>query len=196
MPCVHSITAPNSSCTVKTGNFSVPSWKKIPSLVKSEYQIYLLDKLALRLSPSPYKSHPPDEWWQWIWNNLKRTVAHQAQGGEDLVVLPPASPQTDEKFLQPQSFHQSHEQCCCCWRRGTCGRDIFISSSLPSLSIQNKLELVGKMVHEVKRIPWLALRATTGYVDRCHCSGTAASALASQLSATSQTKPANLLLDF
>lgn len=128
-------------------------------------------------------SHPPDEWWQWIWNNLEWTMADQAQGGEDLVVLPPASPQSDEKLLQSQSFHQSCERCCC-WRGGTCGRDIFISSSFPSLSIQNKLELVGKMFHDEKRIPWLALCVTTGYMDPCHCGGTAASALPSQLSVT------------
>lgn len=65
-------TAP-ATCPVKTENFSMPSWKKIPFFVKGEYKIYLLDKFTLRLSPSPYTSHP-DKWWQWIGNNLEWTV--------------------------------------------------------------------------------------------------------------------------
>lgn len=147
-----------------------------------KYKIYLLDKLKPGLSPHPTSLSSRSM----MAVDLKQSQMNRgtpSSGGEDLVVLPPASPQSDEKLLQSQSFPQSHERCRC-WRAGTCGRDIFISPSFPSLPIQNKLELVGKMVHDEKRIPWLALPVTTGYMDPCHCSGTAAPALASQLSAT------------
>lgn len=170
----------------------MPSWKKIPSLVKSEYKTSLLDKLTLGLSLPPYMSHPPDKRWQWIWNNLEWTMQTKLRVVKIWWSCLLPAPKSDEKFLQAQSFHQSHERCCC-WRGGTCGRDIFISSSFPSPSIQNKLEPVGKMVHDEKRIPWLALYVTTGYMDPCHCGGTAASALASQLSETfpdKNSKPA------
>lgn len=64
-------------------------------------------------------------------------------GGRSGPVSPQPSEgqQRGEKFLQSHSFHRCHERCCC-WRGGTCGRGIFISSSFPSPPSQNKLQPV------------------------------------------------------
>jgi len=64
---------------------------------------------------------------------------------------------------------------------------VFLSPlhSHPSQSKTNFNELeVGKMVHDEKRIPWLDLCVTAGYLDTCHCGGTAAPVPASQLPVT------------
>lgn len=120
------------------------------------------------------------------WTNHGRPTSG-GESSEDLVVQSPASPrrskQHDEKFKQSHSFHVSHEWCCC-WRGGTFGWDIFITSSFPSLSIQNKLQLVrgGKDGSQWEKDSLAHI--TTGYVDTCHCGGTAASILASQLPVT------------
>lgn len=171
----------------------MPSWKKIPSLVKREYKIYLLDKLTLGPSPSPYMSHHPDK--RWIWNHLEWTVQTKLRVVRIWWSCLLPAPKVMRSSCSPRVSTKATSSGCC-WRGGTCGRDIFISSSFPSLSLQNKLELVGKMVHDEKRIPWLALCVTTGYMEPCHCGGTAASALASQLPVTfpdKNSKPSCLI---
>lgn len=198
MPCVYSITTPTAPATypVKTDNVSMPSWeKKYPPLLR--VNIKFMSWINSHSGCPPHPTHPI---LQMNDGSGFETIVNEPWQTKLRVVRiwwspPPASPQSAEKFLQAQNFHQSHEQCCC-WRGGTCGRDIFICSSFPSLPIQNKLEPVGKMVHDEKRIPWLALCVTTGYMDPCHCGGTAASAWLPSSQQPSQTKPANLLLDF
>lgn len=137
-------------------------------------------------------------------SRLEGTLADQIRVGRAMRIqwscllpaLLAASNQT-RCSCSPTAFTKAMEWFCC-WQGATCGWDIFISSLFSSLSIPNKFQLA-------KWEGWLTMRqgfpsstcmSPQDEEGTCHCGGTAASLLVSQLPVTFQTEIADLLLDF
>lgn len=96
----------------------------------------------------PHTSSPPDERQQGnatILNELWQTRVRVGRAGRiSWSCLLPALKEASSLmrcFCSPRASPKATERFCC-WRGGTCGWDIFIPSSLPSLSVQNKSQLV------------------------------------------------------
>lgn len=130
----------------------------------------------------PHTSSPPDERQQGnatVLNELWQTRVRVGRVGRiSWSCLLPALKEASSLmrcFCSPRASPKATERFCH-WRGGTCGWDIFISSSLPSLSVQNKSQLVKweRWFTRRKGFPSSICVSPLGKADTCHCGGTAA----------------------